>query len=448
MKFMCHCEKRSDAAILFYNDMQFKQLSVKVCIFLILIFSSIPLASAAIPEINGFAEFSYGVNVSDNNTKNDSFNLLEQRLQLKTAYFFEGDNYLSDTGGSLNFKGDFTVDEYYAGKTNFDLRELNLSLTPYDFMDMKVGRQILTWGTGDYLFINDLFPKDYISFFAGRNDEYLKKPSDALKLSFYPSFGNIDFIVSAFEPNTQAKGDRLSFFDQFQGGIAGLNSDRDLLEPALKLSNNEYALRYYRNFGSNELALYYFRGFDKNAISTKNEITRQLFYRRLDAYGWSLRGPFAKGIGNMEFGYYNSREDASGSNRLIANSMVKFLAGYEQDLGNDLKVGVQYLYEQRLDYNNYSSNLLPADFIFDEFRHLITQRITKLYKNQTVMVSLFNFYSPSDNDGYIRPSISYDMTDRWKLNVGANIPWGEDEITEFGQMKKNKNVYARVRYSF
>lgn len=410
--------------------------------------SSLSARAASLPEIHGFLEMDYGVNVSDDNTKRDSFNLLEQRFQLKSIYYFEGDNYLSDKGASFNFKGDFTVDEYFSGKTDYDLRELNLSLAPLDFLDVKIGRQVLTWGTGDYLFINDLFPKDYISFFAGRDDEYLKKPSDALKLSFYPSWGNVDFIVSTFEQNTQAKGDRLSFFDLFQGGIAGINSDRDLLEPPLQLSNNEYYLRYYRSMGSNELAFYYFRGFDKNPTSIKNEADRQLFYRRLDVYGSSLRGPFAGGIGNVEFGYYNSREDSSGTNRLIENSMIKMLAGYEKDLGNDLKVGFQYQYDQRLNYGNYIANLLPTDFVFDEFRHLLTQRITKLFKNQTVTVSLFNFYSPSDKDGYVRPSVSYDITDHWKITMGANIPWGEDDITEFGQMKKNKNVYARARCSF
>ena len=405
-------------------------------------------AHAAMPDIHGFLEMDAGVKVSDDDTKKDSYNLLEQRLQLKTSYYFQGENYLSAKGASLNFKGDFTVDEYYDGKTGFDLREMNMSITPFDFMDMKAGRQVLTWGTGDYLFVNDLFPKDYRSFFIGRDDEYLKKPSDALKMSFYPSLGNVDLVVAAFEPNTTAKGDRLSFYDSFQGGIAGTNSDRDLDEPALRLSNNEYALRYYRSLGSNELAFYYFNGFDKNPTSYRNEAARQLFYRRLDVYGWSLRGPFAGGIGNVEFGYYNSRQDSDGSDRLIENSMIKFLGGYTKDLGNDLKAGAQYLYEQRLDYGHYLSGLLPGDLIFDESRHLLTQRVTKLFKNQTVTVSLFNFYSPSDNDGYVRPSVSYDVSDQWKITLGGNFPWGEDDTTEFGQMKRNKNVYLRARYSF
>ncbi|MCK5580466.1 MAG: hypothetical protein KAJ18_04255 [Candidatus Omnitrophica bacterium] len=404
---------------------------------------------AGLSSVHGFAELDYGIKLSDDNTKRDDFNLLEQRLQLKSIYRFRGDSYLSEKGAVVKLKGDFTVDEYFSGKTNFELREFNLSLTPFDLMDVKLGSQISTWGTGDYLFINDMFPKDYVSFFAGRDDEYLKKPSYAIKTSFYPDITNIDFIIIPyFTPNTHAKGDRLSFFDSFQGGISGTNSDRHIVSVPFQLSNNEYALRIYRNFGSNEAAFYYFQGFDKSPRSYKDESARQLFYERLDVYGASIRGPIASGIGNAEVGYVYSREDSDGNNRLVANSMFKAMAGYTKDLGNDFSVGVQYFIEEILDYDNYEDNLLAADYRFDEFRHLLTNRITKLFKNQTVQLSLFTFFSPSDKDGYARPSISYDISDQWKVTFGANLPWGEDDITEFGQMEKNKNVFTRVRYNF
>lgn len=404
---------------------------------------------AASPGLHGFAEAAYGVKASDDHTKRDDFNLLEQRLQIKTTYFFEGDGYLAQKGSSLNVKGDFTVDEYFGGKTDFELREFNLSLTPYSFMDAKLGRQVLTWGTGDYLFINDMFPKDYESFYIGREDEYLKKPSDAVKVSFYPVPVNINFVMTPyFTPDTIATGDRLSFFDSFQGGIAGVDSDRHIVSPPFQLSNAEYALRLYRGIGSNEVAVYYFRGFDKMPGSYKDEAARQLYHERLDVYGASLQGPLCSGIGNLEFGYSNSREDSEGANRLIENSMLKTMAGYTKDFGNDFKAGFQYLYEQRLDYGNYIDNLSPGDFFRDEFHHVAANRITKFYKNQTVSVSLFTFYSPSDRDGYIRPLAGYDITDQWKVTFGANLPWGEDDSTEFGQMKRNKNVFFRARYGF
>jgi hypothetical protein len=63
-------------------------------------------------------------------------------------------------------------------------------------MDVKLGRQILTWGTGDLIFINDLFPKDWISFFIGRDTDYLKAPSDAIKVSLFGEQANLDIVYT------------------------------------------------------------------------------------------------------------------------------------------------------------------------------------------------------------------------------------------------------------
>ncbi len=418
-----------------------------VCFYL---FAAPDSTFAEFASIHGFAEEAFALRVSEGQlTKHDSFNMAETRLQLKGAYIFSSDDIFSRWQSVFRYKGDFIADAYFGGKTDFQMREASFSFRPANFLDIKLGRQVLTWGTGDYLFINDVFPKDYVSFYIGRDDEYLKKPSDAIKLSFYPKAVNVDFVVMPiFEPNTLPGGDRLAFFDSFRQGIAGRNSDRDLLEPAVQAENFEYAARFYRNFGSTEAAVYLFRGFDKMPRSYKSEANRQLYYQRQDVFGASLRGPFMGGIANIEGGYLRSPEDPEGDNRLIENSMFKLLAGYEKDLGNDLKLGLQYYYEQKLDYSDYADSLMPGDFIWDKHRHLLTQRLTKLFRNQTVAVVFFNFYSPSDRDGYVRFSVSYDLTDQWKLVAGINMPWGEDEHTDFSQMKKNKNIYFRLRYSF
>ncbi|MFA6357999.1 MAG: hypothetical protein WCY09_04970 [Candidatus Omnitrophota bacterium] len=426
---------------------------MKRALFLTAVIIALAVSSAnafELPEWHGFVEQSFGVRLSqDDLTKHSGYNLLEQRVQLKTRYAIPGVNMLSRWNGVFNFKGDFVLDEYFQTTGSYDVRDLNLAFSPASILDIKVGRQVLTWGTGDYIFINDLFPKDYVSFYIGREDEYLKKPSDALRLSLYPKEVNIDFVlIPYFTPNTMPDGDRVSFFDSFQGGITGRDTDNNAVKPALQAKNMQYALRLYRTFGSTEGAFYYFNGFDPSPRSYLDEQNHQLFYERLDAYGASVRGPFMGGIGNVEMGYLHSRQDAEGDNRLIENSMLKWLLGYEKDLGNDLKVGAQYLFEQKLNYSEYKAALLSSDYFWDEYRHVLTQRITKLYKNQTVMLGLFNFWSPSDKDGYLRLSAAYDISDQWKLTVGFNLPWGEDDNTDFGMMKKNKNAFMRVRYSF
>ncbi len=417
---------------------------------IVIILTASTVWALELPDWHGFVEQSLGLRFSqDRLTKHRHYNLLEQRVQLKTRYPIPGSNFLAAWNGVFTYKGDFTLDEYFQTRGSYTVRELNIAFSPTRLMDFKVGRQVLTWGTGDYLFINDLFPKDYVSFYLGREDEYLKKPSDALRLSLYPKIFNFDFVlIPFFTPNTLPQGERLSFFDSFEGGITGRDSQRNAVKPAHQGNNLQYALRLYRTFGSAEGAFYYYRGFDPSPRSYLDETNRQLFYQRLDAYGASLRGPCAGGIGNIEFGYYRSRQDANGANRLIENSMFKWLIGYEKDFGHDFKIGGQYLYEQKLNYSQYQQALLVDDYSWDKQRHLLTQRLTKLYKNQTVMLGLFNFWSPSDKDGYVRLFCAYDLTDQWKLTLGFNLPWGEDDITDFGMMKKNKNVFLRLRYSF
>lgn len=418
-------------------------LLIIVCVFVW------PKNSFAFTRFSGFVELDYGVKLQSDYTKRDDYNLAEKRLQLSAIHYFSGEHYLAQKNAVLNIKSDFFIDWYFTGKTSAELREASLLLSPFPWMDFKAGRQVFTWGTGDYLFINDQFPKDYVSFYTGRDDEYLKKPSDGIKASFYRPEVNLDFIwIPFFEENTLPTGQRLSFFDHFQGGIAGRNSDRHIVSPPLQLSNSEYALRAYRSLGSNEIAFYGFWGFNKNPESYKNEAARQLYHERRHVYGASLRGPFAAGITSIEIGYDHSPEDSRGKNRLIANSRLQAMTGYTRDLGNDLQVGVQYFFEQMMHYGRYKDSLLPQDSARDEYRHVITNRLTKLFKNQTVTASLFTFYSPSDRDGYVRPSVAYDATDRFRVTLGANIPWGKEDHTVFGQMKRNKNIYIRLRYHF
>lgn len=399
-------------------------------------------------DLHGFVEGAAGVRVADKGkTKHDEYNMLETRFQLKTRYYPE--KFLSDKDSEIYFRGDFLLDGYYGAKTAFELRDLYLTFSPFDFMDIKAGRQVFTWGTGDLLFINDLFPKDYISFLTGRDDEYLKASSDGVKFSVYNEIADVDIVaIPFFEPNVTAKGDRVSMFDSFQQGIAGRKSDRDLLEPPHQASNAEYAVRVYKTISSYEAAGYFFHGFYKNPLGYKSEADRQLFYPRLDVYGASLRGPFASGIFSTEAGYYNSREDSDGNNRLIQNSSFKIMAGYEKDMGNDLRLGFQYMYDRILDYSEYLNALMPWDYYWDKDRQTLTLRLTKMNKAQTLIYSMFVFYSPDDEDAYLRPSVTWKRSDKLSFVLGADLFWGEGDITDWGMFQENKNIYLRVRYSF
>ena len=101
-----------------------------------------------------------------------------------------------------------------------------------------------------------------------------------------------------------------------------------------------------------------------------------------------------------------------------------------------------------LDHSEYKSSLLPGAVQKDEYRHVLTFRLTGLMMNQNLKLSLFTYYSPSDNDAYLRPKIHYKVSDRWSVDAGGNIFSGKDDHTFFAQFENNTNVYAGTRYSF
>lgn len=399
-----------------------------------------PTAASAELSLHGFIEAAGGVRVVDNPTQAKDATLGESRLQLELAY--EG-----PARSRLLIKTDFIGDGVEeVGEA--DLREAYLDLSPLEVLDLRVGRQVLTWGIGDLVFINDLFPKDFVSFYVGRGQEYLKAPSDAIKASLFPGPVSLDLVaIPLFTPSEVPRGDRLSFFDPFARSLAAPGQRLAIREPATTLGNTQLAARLYRTFGSYEAALYVFRGFFPEPAGM-DPSRRELFFPKLSAYGSSLRGPLAGGVAGLEFGLSDSRQDRSGADPNIENSALKYLLSYERELWADLTVRAQYSVEQMLDFRAYRASLSAGDPQKKESRHLLFVRITHLARYQTVELSLVAFYSPSDEDAYLGPQVAYKVTDRWTVAAGANIFLGRKDSTPFGQLDANDNVYLRLRYSF
>ncbi len=394
--------------------------------------------------LHGFWEVRVGPRYVEDNRHPHHYTLGESRLQLKS------DPYVGPF--RLGLKADFLYDAVTADAL-MDVREANVEFTPFSFMDVKAGRQVLTWGTGDLLFINDLFPKDYVSFFTGRDVEYLKAPSDALKVSLFglPGDTNLNIVyVPVFNPDVFPNGKRLTYYNYLLRMRAGSGARLRTIDRDDWFNDDELHVRLYRNVGSYELDAYGYRGYWKAPMgvnTTKGKFT----FPRLNAYGASVRGPALGGIGNVEVGYYDSPSDSTGSNPLIPNSQFRFLVGYSRDLPQltrDFTVGVQYYLEHMMDYGALKRTWpagLPRP---DEDRHVLTLRLTKLMLNQDLTLSYFTYWSPSDHDVYMRPHASYKITDRWVVDGGANVFLGQHSYTQFGQFKSDSNVYVGLRYSF
>jgi hypothetical protein len=392
-------------------------------------------------DLHGFLQGNYSVRVTGDPPPAEDgtdYILSDERLQLKLSE--------SSKDGSASFllKADFFHDGVEKDD-DMEVREGYIDFTKGP-IDLRLGRQVITWGTGDLLFINDIFPKDYRAFYSGRPLEYLKAPVDGLKIGLTSELVSAELVhIATFEPNRLPEADRFYVFDPFPS-VASRTEER----PDRRYGDTELAARVYRYFGSTDVSIYAYKGFSRmpGMRTDSSMATVTTFYPGLAVYGASISWNFAGGIGNVEAGYYDSRDDRSGTDPSIENSKWKFLAGFRKEIGSDFTAGVQYYAEVMDDYPEYKDSL-PIGFPKDErIRDYVTLRLTKMLLYQTLGLSLFGIYSPSDEDYLINPEGLYKLTDELSLTVGGNIFGGKKDFTSFGQLDRNDNLYANLRYEF
>ena len=195
-------------------------------------------------DVSGFVELAGGYHTRDNKALDDDYNLAELRGRLEIRGNWQRFDYRVKADGVAD-----GVEDEVRG----ELREARVSFPVGERLDMRAGRQVLTWGTGDLLFINDLFPKDWQSFLTGRDSEYLKAPSDAVRGTWYGDAVTLDLVwTPVFEPDAYPDGDRLSYFDTQRGQQTARSVPAE--DPDDLPDDGELAARLSGRIGSTELA--------------------------------------------------------------------------------------------------------------------------------------------------------------------------------------------------
>jgi len=393
---------------------------------------------AADASLHGFMQGNYSRDTVTDNPDGGDNKLSEERVQLKleaTADQFR-----------LFIKGD----AFHDNIDKHSILELREGYADYtsEKWDARIGKQVITWGVGDLLFINDVFPKDFEAFFSGRPLEYLKKGVDVAKIGLYQGFVNFEFIViTSFEPNNYPDPRRFWLFDPMSG-IA----NREIQDPYKDFHKAETALRVYRDVAGFDTSLYYYHGFSRqpSIMSDKPVAPTKLtqFYPELSVYGASVQGRALDGVLSLETGYYDSRQDRQGADPMVPNSQMRYLIGYQRQLWEDFTLGLQYYGEYMQNYSAYVQNL-PIGFPKENrHRQLTSIRLTQFMVHQTLRFSFFAFYGLTDRDYMLNPEVKYNLTDAVWIAIGGNIFCGEKPWSQFGQFAKNDNVYTQIRYEF
>ncbi len=391
-----------------------------------------PVARAEV-AFSGFLQQNTAANTAAANPDGRHAKWLEERAQLK----------LDASGGAwrLLAKGDVAYD-HLGRQDQSELREGYVDYTASRW-DLRAGRQVITWGLGDLVFVNDVFPKDHEALFAGRPLEYLKRGVDAVKLGAYPEFANFELVLSpGFRESRIPDARRFHLYDPMPAV-----AKRETVKPG----QGDVGLRIYRDVAGYDTALYLYRGFQRTPSMRPDSMTAptkiSYFYPQLSVYGASVSGRAGEGVLSLEAAYYDSRQDRSGNDFAVPNSQTRLLAGYQIQPAEDLTLGLQYYAEIMQDYGAYVA-ALPTGFPVEKrWSNTVTARLTQFFRHQTLRLSAYASYNASNGDHYVNPELRYSFTDKVWVAVGANFfggkPWGQ-----LGQLSRDDNVYLQVRYEF
>ncbi len=380
---------------------------------------------------SGFTSIGFGYRLSSDPLFNKQETLSEWRFHSELEYDHE------------QFDFQVEADVWYddvLNKTEFDLRQLTVDFSLGSRTDVTLGQQVSTWGTGDLLFLNDFFPKDWQSFFAGREVNYLKAPAAALRMRHYFQLVNVDWVLTPeFVADRYINGERFSFYNpQWQQSLGGKKVIR-----ANEPSQPEFSLRLFKQLAGWEYAVYGYRGYEKSPVGF--DVLGSPTYHRKQNIGLSVRGSVWGGLLNIEVAHHEALDDKQGDDPLVANGQNRWLLGYEHELIKKLNWSMQYYVEQTHDV--YAAREL-AGWQGAEHREVWTQRLTYLSYQDKLTWSLFVFYSPTDEDSYWRPNIQYRHNDHWLFDVGSNVFRGSHEQSFFGQFDRASNAYINVKYQF
>ena len=393
----------------------------------------VPTAARAEVALSGFLQQNTAANTAAANPDGRHTKWLEERAQLK----------LDASGGAwrLLAKGDLAYD-HLGRQDQSELREGYVDYTASRW-DLRAGRQVITWGLGDLVFVNDVFPKDHEALFAGRPLEYLKRGVDAVKLGAYPEFANFELVLSpGFRESRIPDARRFHLYDPMPAV-----AKRETVKPG----QGDVGLRIYRDVAGYDTALYLYRGFQRTPSMRPDSMTAQTkisyFYPQLSVYGASVSGRAGDGVLSLEAAYYDSRQDRSGNDFAVPNSQTRLLAGYQIQPAEDLTLGFQYYAEIMQDYGAYVAALPPGFPMEKRWSHTVTARLTQFFRHQTLRLSAYASYNASNGDHYVNPELRYSFTDKVWGALGANFfggkPWGQ-----FGQLSRDDNAYLQVRYEF
>jgi hypothetical protein len=322
-----------------------------------------------------------------------------------------------------------------------DLLEAYIT-THFRQADLRIGKQIIAWGRADGINPTDnLTPRDFVVLLPLEEDQ--RFGTTAIKLDIYLSR---ELTLTAFTS---------SFFEPARLPLPtkGVSIQRTL--PAHTASDSELALKLSKTGGEFDWSVSYFDGFSLLPSVAAAGSTLDLHYDRTQVLGADAAKNFGRFGFRTEVAYTRPWDpDATDPN--ARNARMFWIAGVDRTFLENLNVNLQFFLRWMPHYadphrlsNPNARNAAILNTIIDgqqaQTSQGMTTRVSKLWFNDTLQAEIFAVVNVTRGDHFVRPLITYTVSDHVKALLGANIYRGARDA-QYGALGPHSGVFAEVRY--
>jgi len=388
-------------------------------------------------DIKGFLDTYHAMRLGPPNDFLSSYSRL--RMEMKTG--------ANNAHAFVSF--DLTHNNILQPQSGLQLREAYLEYARENW-DFRFGRQIIIWGKADGLQVTDIISPMDLTEFLARDFEDIRTAVDALKLRILGNKANAEFVwVPFFKPAVIPSGDNPWAFSLPSGNNENLQLIfSEPLKPGKKIGNSEVFGKISLYLPGIDLAFSAFHTWDDFGVTRASllpdpgiiKLELQQEYYRVSGFGAEFSMTMGEFVLRGETAFYFNKqfEAAELIKGIFKKNSINSLLGLDWYPGSDWILSAQLMDTIILDYES----LIKDD------RHTFTTTfmLEKKLLDQTLTISNFLYLGLNEMDFFNRLSADYALTDELHIIIGIDLFGGDQGL--FGQFKRNKEAFLKVKYSF
>ena len=310
------------------------------------------------------------------------------------------------------------------------------------FLEVKAGRQIVTWGVADGLRITDLIsPMDYTEFMANDYDD-IRVPVNAINFkSPGESFSAEVVFVPVPEyfviPTSDDNPWQMPVPDRARMDLSGT--------PEKRLKNSEVGGRLRFFLENLDFSLMALHTYNKSPVTVAryNPQTESILvkgvYEPMNVVGGDVSIPAGELVIRGEVAaYFGEPVALKNSMDYWRRSSFNALLGIDWYAGDNWTIMAQYMHKVIMDYRSVLGT--------EQNTSMITARISKELLNNTLKLSVYGMFDVDNVGFYVRPAADYLLSDQITLSLGADILGGRRGT--FKTYDKNTQLWAKGKYFF